>query len=511
MIDGIAAAIGHMWQWPNPLLVVTGTLLGMLFGMIPGLSGALAIALMIPLTFTLDIYEAMFLLLPALGGSAFGGSISAILIGIPGTSVNAATVFDGHALARLGKADLAIGASAAASALGAIGGLVVLAASIPVLIEVLLLFGPPEVFMLTFLGLTIIAVAVEGSFIACFLSGLLGILISFHGYVTVVGGSRFTFDTTYLWDGLPLLPVFIGLFAVAGGIELLLGGATVVRPEDARRISHSHSWRGTLEGVMSVFKNPRIFLQSSFIGVVIGIIPGVGGAVSNMLAYGVARQSSRDPESFGKGNVAGVIASEAANDAKDGGALMPTLALGIPGSEVMAILLGAFVLHGIEPGRVMLIEHIDIVWAIILALLVSNVLTSAIGVGFARYLIRLTIIPVRYYAPPIICVALLGAYGVHQNLVDPVVALIFGVIGFAMMRLGYSRVALIIGLMLGAATEESFFQSIQIARGSYGIFVERPVAAGLAAFIVLTVIFTFIRARTRQQRLYARRNPPGEE
>lgn len=509
MIDGFFAALGYMAAWPNPLFVVTGTVLGLVFGMIPGLSGALAIALMIPLTFSLDIDQAMFLLLPALGGSAFGGSISAILIGIPGTSVNAATVFDGHALARQGKADLAIGASATASALGAICGLIVLTISIPILIEVLLLFGPPEVFMLTFFGLTIIAVAVEGSFIACFLSGLLGIMLSFHGYVTVVGGSRFTFGTTYLWDGLPLLPVFIGLFAVAGGIDLLLGGATVVRPEDARSISRSHSWRGTASGILSIFRNLRVFLSSSFLGVLIGIIPGVGGAVSNMVAYGVAMQSSREPETFGKGNVAGVIASEAANDAKDGGALMPTLALGIPGSEVMAILLGAFVLHGIEPGREMLIEHIDIVWAVILALLVSNVLTSAIGIGFARYLIRITVIPVRFYAPPIICIALLGAYGVDQRLADPAVALLFGVVGFAMKRLGYSRVALIIGLMLGAATEEAFFQSIQISRGSYFVFFERPVSIALGLLIVLTVAITFLRAWSRERSRTGARHAPG--
>ena len=505
MIDTLFTALGQLVTWPNPLLMVVGTLLGMVFGMIPGLSGALAIALMIPLTFSMDIYQALFLLLPALGGSAFGGSVSAILLGIPGTSVNAATVFDGHPLARQGKADVAIGASATASALGAISGLVVLTASIPVLISVLLLFGPPEVFMLTFLGLTIIAVAVEGSFIACFLSGLLGILISFHGYVTVVGGTRFTWGTNYLWDGLPLLPVFIGLFAVAGGIELLLGGETVVRAEDARRISRSHSWKGTAQGILSIFSNFRVFLQSSVIGVVIGIIPGVGGAVSNMLAYGIAKQTSRDPESFGKGNVAGVIASESANDSKDGGALMPTLALGIPGSEVMAILLGAFILHGIEPGRAMLVDHMDIVWAVILALLVSNVLTSAIGITCARWLIRITVIPVRFYAPSIICIALLGAYGVQQQMIDPGVALLFGVIGFAMNRLGYSRVALIIGLMLGAATEEAFFQSIQIARGSYTIFFERPITVGIALFMVTAVAFTFVRAIRRSRQLPAAR------
>jgi putative tricarboxylic transport membrane protein len=427
-------ATGYMLVWPNPLFLVIGTCIGLLFGVIPGLSGALAIALMIPLTFSMDIYPALCLLLSALGGSAFGGSISAILIGIPGTSVNAATVFDGHALAKQGKADLAIGASATASALGAILGIVVLITSIPFLISALLMFGPTEVFMLTFMGLTIIAVAVEGSFVACFLSGMVGMLLSFHGWVSVVGGDRFTFGSNYLWDGFPLLPVFIGLFAISGGIELLLGGASVVNAEQARRIALSHSWSSTFEGVLSIFRNFRVFIVSSIIGVLVGIVPGVGGAVSNMLAYAVAKHTSKDPDSFGQGNVAGVIASESANDAKDGGALMPTIALGIPGSEVMAILLGAFVLHGIEPGREMLIEHLDAVWVVILALLVSNVLTSVIGIVFARYLIRITVLKVSYYAPSIICIAVIGAYGVHQELIEPIIALFFGVIGFAMKR-----------------------------------------------------------------------------
>jgi putative tricarboxylic transport membrane protein len=495
MWEALLHGLAEISVWPNPLLVVVGTLIGLIFGMIPGLSGAIAIAIMIPLTFSMDLTQSMALLLSALGGSAFGGSISAILINIPGTSVNAATTFDGYPMAQQGRAGVAIGASAAASAMGATFGLLVLVASIPVMTRMLLLFGPPEVFMLTFMGLTVIALAVEGSLIASLISGGLGLLLSFHGFIEVVGGVRFTFGSSFLWDGIPLLPVFIGLFAVSGGIELLMGGETVASPAVISQRAQHGAWRGML----SIFENWGVFLTSSIIGVIIGIIPGVGGAVSNFVAYGVAKQHSRHRESFGKGNVAGVIAPEAANDSKDGGALMPTLALGIPGSEVMAILLGAFVLHGINPGRSMFTEHLDLVWTIVLALFFSNWLTSLLGVIFANQFIRLTLVPVRLYAPPIICVSLIGAYAVQQNIIYPLLALIFGVLGFAMKRLGYSRVALVIGLMLGTGTEAAFFQSVQIARGSYWIFVQRPVSLLLLAVILVAVSLPFVREYRRRR------------
>ncbi len=495
MLDAIQQALALSLTWPNPVLILIGTTIGLLFGMVPGLSGAVAIALMIPLTFSMPLDQAMYLLLPALGGSAFGGSLSAILSNVPGSAVNAATTFDGYPLARQGKAGMAIGASAAASALGAVFGLIVLAASIPLLLQIILLIGPPEVFMLTFLGLTVIAFAAEGSMVAALISGGLGLMLSFHGYVGVVGGTRFTFGWPQLWDGIPLVPVFIGLFALGGAIELLLEGRQVAQvPPLAGRLRDSLA-----AGIAGVFRHVRVFMSSSVIGVLIGIIPGVGGSVSNFLAYTVARQTSKEPESFGQGNLAGVIAPEAANDAKDGGALMPTLALGIPGSEAMAILLGAFLLHGVDPGRAMFTEHLSLVWVLILALFASNLLTSAIGVLFARQLIRLTAVPVNLYAPAIVCLGLIGAYGVDRNLWHPVLALLFGVLGFAMRRYGYSRVALVIGLILGDNVEAAFFQSVQIARGSYAVFWERPISLALFLLILVALLAPFVAAVRRRR------------
>ena len=309
MVHALLLALNALVQWPNPALILVGGLVGTIAGMIPGLGGAVVVALMIPLTFSMTPIATMFLLLTAQGGVSQAGAVTGILVGMPGSSVNAATVLDGHELAKQGKAGVAIAASAVASALGLYLGVAVLAASIPVLLRLLLLLGPPEFFMMTFMGLAIIALVGEGSLLGNLISGTLGLLLSMIGYVTVSGGQRFTFGSSYLWDGLGLVPLFIGLFAVSGAVELLLRNTQVAWIEQS---SASQLW----EGVCAVFRNWGVLLQSSALGIVVGMIPGVGGAVTNVLAYGVARHTSKHPESFGRGNIVGVIAPEAASDSR---------------------------------------------------------------------------------------------------------------------------------------------------------------------------------------------------
>jgi putative tricarboxylic transport membrane protein len=487
MFNAMIQALGEMMLWPNPLFLVVGSLIGLIFGVIPGLSGATAIVLMIPLTYNLTIFQSIMLLLPALGGSAFGGSISAILLNIPGTSVNVATAFDGYPLTKQGRAGEAIAASATASALGAISGLIVLTISIPILIRILLLFGPAEYFMMTFFGLTIIALAVEGSLLTSMLSGLLGIILSFHGFVQVVGGLRFTYGIRYLWDGFNLTPVFLGLFAINGAVQLLLGQEETI----AGGIEKVKG--GIVKGIISVFVNWKLFIQSSLIGIIIGIVPGVGGAVSNFAAYIFAVRASKNPETFGKGNIQGVIASESANDSKDGGALMPTLSLGIPGSVAMAILIGAFSVHGINMGRSLFTQNLYLVWGIILALFFSNILVSTFGLLSANFLVKFAVIPIKLFAPVIICISLLGAFAVNRRLFDCLVAVMFGIIGYFFTKFNYSRVALVIGLMLGSRTETYFFQALQISRGSYAIFWTRPISLFLGLFVISIIISPLVR------------------
>lgn len=486
MVHALLLALNALVQWPNPALILVGGLVGTIAGMIPGLGGAVVVALMIPLTFSMTPIATMFLLLTAQGGVSQAGAVTGILVGMPGSSVNAATVLDGHELAKQGKAGVAIAASAVASALGLYLGVAVLAASIPVLLRLLLLLGPPEFFMMTFMGLAIIALVGEGSLLGNLISGTLGLLLSMIGYVTVSGGHRFTFGSSYLWDGLGLVPLFIGLFAVSGAVELLLRNTQVAWIEQS---SASQLW----EGVCAVFRNWGVLLQSSALGIVVGMIPGVGGAVTNVLAYGVARHTSKHPESFGRGNIVGVIAPEAASDSKDGGGLMPTITLGIPTSESMAVLLAVFVLHGIVPGRGLLTNHLPVVWAMILALVAGSTFSSIITMCFANLLIKLTQVPVQIYAPAMLCLSLIGAYATNQNPLDVLLALGFGVVGYAMIHCGYSRIALVLGFMLGKRTEESFWQAVQIARGSYTVFFARPISLGLAVIIVIALTYPLVR------------------
>jgi putative tricarboxylic transport membrane protein len=490
ILSEAAEAASLMFQWPDCLLLIAGTLIGELFGALPGLGGVIAIALLIPLTYEMSMVQAMMLLMTAQGGSAFGGSISAILINIPGESVNAATTLDGYPLAKQGKAATALGASATASAFGAMFGVLILMFSIPLMYKVALVFGPPEMFALAILAMTTIAAVTEGSLLKGLIAAGLGVLISFIGFNRVIGGVRFTFGSSYLWDGIKLIPAVIGLFAIAQAIDLAVKGVPIA--EKAQLV------RGSVwEGIKSVPKNKWVFLRSSIIGTLIGVIPGVGGAVANWLAYGQAVQMSKEPESFGKGNIQGVIAPEAANDAKDGGALIPTLALGVPGSAYCAVLLGAFLVHGIIPGPTLFEQYLEVVWVIIFSLVISNILTSVVGVVLAKHLVKITTIPAVFLAPVVCILGLLGAFATRLNITDALVAFIFGVVGYFMMKYRFPRVSLLIALILGHMAEKTFFQSFQMARGSYAIFLTRPISLVLFAVAIVSFLYPYIRSYSR--------------
>ncbi len=493
VLSEAVTAVSHMMQWPECLLLVGGTLLGELFGILPGLGGVVALALLIPLTYDMDMLSAMMLLMSAQGGSAFGGSISAILINIPGESVNAATTLDGYPLAKQGKALNAIGASATASALGAIFGAFVLTFSIPLMYRIALSFGPPEMFALAILAITTIAVVSEGSLLKGLITVGLGFLISFIGFNRVIGGVRFTFGSDYLWDGIQLIPAVIGLFAITQAIDLAVKGVPIA---DKSEVVKGSVWAG----IKSIFQNKVVFFRSSITGVIIGIIPGVGGAVANWLAYGQAVQMSKEPETFGKGNIQGVIAPEAANDAKDGGALIPTLALGVPGSAFCAVLLGAFLVHGIIPGPALFEQHLDIIWVIIFSLIFSNILTSVVGVVLARHLVKVTTIPSAYLAPVVFVLSLLGAFSTRRDVTDALVALIIGVIGYFMMKYKFPRVSLLIALIIGIMAEKTFFQSIQIGRGSYTIFIHRPITLVLFLFTLVSLAYPYFMNYRRKRK-----------
>jgi len=472
-------------SWSGLLLLLLGTLMGMLFGILPGLGGPQVLALLIPVTYGLSPHMATIILIGAMGAVPFSGSITAILINTPGTGASAATTFDGFPLSRQGKAGLALGASATASALGAIFGAAVLALLIPVGRQVIMAFSYPEFFMLAIMGLSVIALVSQGSPWKSLISGGFGLMLSTIGSDPITGLSRFTFGNFYLWDGIKPVPALIGMFAIAESIDLFIKKESIAG-------QHKILISGVWDGIRSVFQNFGVFLRGSIIGTVIGIIPGVGGVVANFLAYAQTIQTAKDKSGFGKGDIRGVIAAEAANNAKDGGALVPTVVFGIPGSLEMAVLLGALILHGLEPGPDLLLDRLDIIFTLIFTLVLANILVSVIGLVSARQLARLTKIPSAYVAPVIFCLSLIGAYSMNNLFGDVLVTLCFGIFGYFVKRLGYSKIALVIALLLGKIAQESFHQTL-VSMGIKGFFV-RPIS--LCLFILILVFLTLPYLKT---------------
>jgi putative tricarboxylic transport membrane protein len=484
-IDDILNSLAGFFTPETLLFLLLGTTLGMVFGILPGLSGGQVLALLLPLTFVLEPQLAIALLMGAMGAVPTGASLTAILINTPGTSSNAATMFDGHPLAKMGRAGEAIAAASFSSMLGGIFGAIVLTALLPVGQLVVLAFSYPETFMLAVLGLAMIAVLSPGSLARALVAAALGLLVAFIGFDPVTGSTRFVFGSMDLWDGIPLVPAMIGLFAISEAINMLSKrGAIADMKIDA-------SYRGTGKGIRAVFQHFRVFLEGSFIGTVIGLIPGVGGTVSNFVAYGRAASTKKNPGNFGKGDIRGVIAPEAANNAKDGGALVPTLFFGIPGGVETAVLLSALMIYGIQPGPRMMLDNPQIVLQLIYALVIANVIAAAMTILASPFLTKLTGIKAIYMAPVIVALSLVGAFATEGRIFDVIVAVVFGVIGYLMHRFDFSRVAFIIALILGGLMETSFHQTMTVF-GPAG-FVSRPIALGLLLVTILMFALPSIR------------------
>lgn len=483
--------IGELLQWNLLLLMVGSVLFGLIIGILPGLGGSVALALLIPLTFSLSPEAAIVVLLTAYGASNFGGSLTSILINTPGDAANAATTFDGYPLAKQGKGRMAISAAMFASAMGGFIGLIVLYLLIPVARELVLAFSYPDFFMLAVCGLLIIAFVTQGNTYRGVVSALAGLLLAFVGTDPIYGAERYVFNVNYLLDGISLLAVIIGLFAVTEAFTLFANNKAIASDVEVKK-------DGSLEGIVAVCKHFGLFLRSCAIGIIIGIIPGVGGTVSSYMAYGTAVQLSNNPEKFGKGAIEGVIAVEASNDAKEGGALLPTLAFGIPGSAAMAVLIGGLMFHGLAPGPSMLTNDLDLTYFLIAAAILGKVIAMIIGLFLGPRLVFVTKIKGSLMAPGIIAISLLGAYGVEGKYGDVIVALLFGVFGFYMQKYGYSRIGLIIALVLGKMLESTYHQSVTTF--GYSGFFTRPISLTLLFIAILMFFWPSIRKAIKNRK-----------
>ena len=488
MLDAWVSGFESLLHVQELAFLTLGMGIGLIAGAVPGLGPTTALALMIPLTYGMQPITALALSAGVMGAAPMGGSIAAILLNAPGSAPNAATCLDGYPLSQQGKAGLAIGAAASANSIGGVIGTISLLLVLPLAKQLVLLFGPPEFFLLGILGLAVVASASRGKMLRSLMTGVFGLMISCVGYDQVTGVVRYTFGLAYLWDGIHLVPALIGLFAVAEMINLWVKGGTIAKDASSVKITRMTA------GLIETFRHWPTVLRGSVIGTLIGAVPGAGGVVAAFVSYSMTVQVSKDPDSFGKGNIQGIIAPEAAINAKDSSQLIPTLAFGIPGSAEMAVFLGILILHGLQPGPLMLIQNQTQIYGLIWALTAACILASGIGLFLARPLARITLLPSPILVPSVLTVALVGSWAVDQTIQNVIVTLAFGVIGHLMTRLDYPRLPIVISLVLGGTIERDFFQSMMISNGSWHIFLSRPVSLILMILVIMALAVTPGRA-----------------
>lgn len=483
-------AIGILLQPQNLMYAVVGFLVGTLGGIIPGVGGALTLSLLIPFTLAMGPESAVILLAGAYTGTMYGGGIPAILLNTPGNSSSAAVTFDGYEMAKQGRAVTAISASATASSIGSFLGGVFLIAISPVLVSFVLLFGSPEFFMLALVGLATVVIASSGSVIKGLIAGAFGALLTTVGSNVMSAETRYAFGFPELYEGVNLVAAFIGVFAV--GEMLRLAG-------QSGSIAERLEIRGSrLEGIRETFRHWFISLKATVIGVFIGTLPGEGGTVANFLSYVEAKRSSNDPDSFGKGNVAGVIAPESSNNATISGALVPTLSFGIPGSSSTAILLGGLLLQGLRPGPEMFEENIVVTYTLFGSVLVGAVITFVLGVGLATWFGRVPTVPNGILIPCVIAIALVGTYTAEFNYFFVWQVLAFGFIGYVLVRFGFPIIAFILGIILGPLAEENFYRTFQITGGDVStVFFTRPLSLAMIFLVLFLLLWPLAGPRIK--------------
>ena len=484
--------------------MLIGVAIGFAVGILPGLGGPTTLALMLPFVFKMTPVEAFAFLLGMAAVTNTTGDITSILFGIPGEPTTASTIVDGHPMAKNGEAGRALGAAIMSSLFGAVFGAFALALAIPVVRPLVLTFGSPEFFMLAVLGITFVASLSGEALLKGLLAGCLGLWFATIGLDPVSGIQRYTFGQLFLWDGIGLVPVTIGFFAIPEVIDLAVQGSSIAKVEVDRL-------GGVWQGVRDTFHHWLLVLRCSAIGTFIAIIPGMGAATTQWLAYAHAVQSSPNRERFGKGAVEGVLGPGAANNSTLGGSLVTTIAFGVPASVTMAILMGAFLIQGLVPGPAMLTPapkgHLAVTFAMVWTIVISNVITVAVCFLFLRQVARITQIRGALLIPFILMLIAVGAFAEKNVFEDVLVVLVFGALGWVMTRLDWPRPPLLLGLVLGPLAENKLFLSTD----NYGLaWLVRPGVLLLLAVIVVGVLGPMLIERRRRARSPAATAAAGE-
>ncbi len=490
---GMAIKAAEIMIDPTRLsFLALGVMIGLVLGVIPGLGGLVGLSLLLPFTFDMDPFTALAFLMGLQAVVVTSDTIPAVLFGVPGTVGSAATILDGYPMARKGEAGRAFGAAFTASVFGGLFGAMILAVSVPILRPVLLYIGTPEILAFVVFGLSLVAVLSGSTPLKGLGAGCIGLMLATTGDDPQTGTLRWTFDSIYLFDGYSVVPIALGLFALPELADMAITRKSIA----AEGVGESR--KNQLQGITDVVKNWFLVIRCSSIGAVLGAIPGIGASVIDWVAYAHAVKTEKGAATtFGKGDVRGVIASESSNNAKEGGALIPTIAFGVPGTASMALLLGAFVIHGMNPGPDMLTKHLDVTYTLVWSIAIANILGAGICFAFADQLAKIALVRIGILAPVIIAITFVGAFQGSKDWGDLFVLLSLGVLGWVMKRLRWPRPPLILGFVLGAIFENSMFISVE-RYGAEWLF--RPIVLVLFALTLYGVFVPAVKSYLAKRR-----------
>ena len=506
LFAGLASVLPFSAAGQDPFLfMMIGIAIGFAVGILPGLGGATTLALMLPFIYKMDPTTAFAFLLGSHAVTATTGDITSVLFGVPGEGITAATIVDGHAMAKRGEAGRALGAALMSSLIGAIFGAFALALAIPIVQPLVLSIGAPEFMMLRLLGITFLASLSGGNLAKGLTAGGFGLVLAMVGLDAITSVSRYTLEpilgsenVLFLWDGLSLVAVTVGLFAIPEIIELGTQGSSIARDAPG-------ALGGVMQGVRDTFRKWKLVLRCSAIGTYIGLIPGLGGGPAQWVAYAHAVQSgSSEQTPFGQGAVEGVLGPGAANNSKEGGALVPTIAFGVPGSVGMAILLGAFIIQGIVPGPDLLNphKHLNLTFSFVWIIVLSNIVTVAVCFLFLKQLAKITFVKGTYLIPFLLLLIFLGGFAVKNSFGDMIVVLLFGALGWLMMRNDWQRPPLLLGLVLGGIADNNLFLTTKI----YGMsWVTRPGVIVIGLMIAGALLYPLWQAHRQRRSVAAER------
>ena len=485
-IAGIISGFQVVFQMSNLFYCFVGVFVGTLVGVLPGIGPVGALAMLLPTTYGMAPVSAIIMFAGIYYGAAYGGSTTSILVNIPGEASSVVTCIDGYQMARKGRAGAALGISAFGSFIGGTFSIIALMLLVFPLAKAAVMFGPPEYFGLICMAMTILIYLAHGSLVKAVMMVVVGLLMSTVGVDLITGAQRFTFRSDTLQDGLGLVPVAMGVFGIAEvltNIESVVS-RTVLKTRIRNLLPNREEWKRSIGPIM----------RGSVLGFPLGILPGGGAIIASFLSYGVEKRISKHPEEFGKGAIEGVAGPETANNAGAGGAFVPLLALGIPSNLVTAILLGALMIHGITPGPKMMAQHPEIFWGVIASMYLGNIMLLVLNLPLIGLWVKVLKIPYRILMPLILLFCLIGVYSINSNIVELIVMVVFGIVGYMLRKLKYEEAPMVLAFVLGPLLEMSFRQSLIMSSGSFLIFVQKPISAialAIAALLLISSAFSF--------------------